>query len=113
MNKVVVIALVLFVAVLGSLACKKSAGGEPTDPKALCETIYKDRVEGPIKMFAEEGPKHKAEFDAWCVKLPVEYLQCEAKDIMTMPKNEVEKCMDMIRVHQGALNDVLVTGKPE
>jgi len=113
MNKVAVVALVLLVAVLGSLACKKYGGGEPTDPKALCDTIYKDRVEGPIKMFAEEGPKHKAEFDAYCVKLPLEYLQCEAKDIMTMPKNEVEKCMDMVREHQAGLNNVLMRGTPE
>ncbi|MBI5487576.1 MAG: hypothetical protein HY905_09600 [Deltaproteobacteria bacterium] len=113
MNKVAVVALVSLVAVLGSLACKKGGAAAPADPKALCETIFADRIDGMIKPFAEEGPKHKAEFDAYCVKLPVEYLQCEAKDIMTMPKHEVEKCMDLIRQHQAGLNNVLMTGKPE
>ena len=113
MKKLTLVAVVVFVAVLGSLACKKGGDGQPSDPKSLCETIYKERVAGPIKMFAEDGPKNEAAFKEYCAKLPVEYLQCEAKDLFSMKEDEMKKCRDLIEVHQAGLNNVLMTGSPE
>jgi hypothetical protein len=80
-------------------------------PEGMCKKIYKERVDGVIKIFAEEGPKNKAAFTAHCEKLPVEYLKCEAKDLMKMSEKEMDSCMEQIKVHQDDLNTVLMTGK--
>ena len=113
MQKITVFALVLSVSVLGPVACKKGGDGQSSDPKALCEKIYKERIEGPIKMFAEDGPKNEAAFKEYCAGLPLEYLQCEAKDLFSMSEKEMEKCRGLLELHQEGLNNVLMTGKPE
>jgi len=89
-------------------------GGKKGDesPAGLCKTIYKERVDGSIIPFKEEGPKHKDEFLAYCETLPVDYLKCEAKDMFKMSDSEATKCRGLLEKHQHALNLVLTTGKP-
>ena len=87
-------------------------GGKSDDsPAGLCKKIYKKRIDGPFKMFKEEGPKNKDAFDAYCAELPLEYLKCETKDLMKMGDKEMATCKDLMMTHQEGLNKVLETGK--
>ena len=76
-------------------------------PEALCKMVYDERVDGPIRLFTEQGPKHKQPFLAYCVTLPTDYLECEAADITKMK----DGCMDLLKKHQRALNDMLINGE--
>lgn len=115
-----VMTIALCAAALGlSFGCKKDdAEGKDEKPKLtpaeLCETIFEDRINGHIRPFKEQGPKHKAEFMEFCPTLPEEYLECEAEDLMSMSESRMETCGKLLREgHQDKLNNVLVTGKPD
>jgi len=100
----------LALVVGASAGCGEKKGDE--SPAGLCKTVYEERVAGPIIPFKEEGPKNKVAFLAYCEKLPVEYLKCEAKDLMKMSEKEMATCRGLIEKHQKGLNMVLTTGKP-
>lgn len=74
----------------------------------LCEAVYRERVDGPIRLFAERGPKHRGPFLDYCVTLPTEYLACEAADISEIH----DGCLELLAAHQGHLNNLLIHGTP-
>lgn len=110
MKKLMITAITGIALSLGA-ASITACGGKKKSPEALCKTIFEKRTDGTIKLFKKAGEQNKDAFFAHCEKLPMEYLKCEAKDIMKMEPSEIKECRKHMRAHQKDLNDVLVMGK--
>lgn len=93
-------------------ALLSSCGG--SSPESLCEKMYKQRVEGPIKTFKELGPKNHDAYIKHCVTLPLDYLECDAmgmEALMSKGEEATKKCVALLKTHQEQLNRVLERGE--
>ena len=77
----------------------------PPDPGKMCETIWQQRQDlGGIIWKDEDGTK-KPVFTEYCLKLPVEFLACDANNTHT------DECIELLKEHQDDMNSVIVSGK--
>ena len=109
--KSLIVGVLCLVIGCGSEKKKEEETAPQASPEELCKQIFTDRMK--IKIFEKRGKKNEQAFHDYCVKQPIEYINCEAKELFTMKEDEAKNCGKLINEHQEKLNNVLEYGTPE